>query len=131
MRLQLVIISTVPNPLRYLNGVTAVVAVTDLEVSRSWYETLFGPVTVIPDESIISWKIAHNSWLQVTESPEFAGNSIAVVGTTDLTKQLQLCDDLGIPVGTVQDWGFARAALASDPDGNRIQFVELGPGISW
>ncbi|WP_257162429.1 VOC family protein [Corynebacterium cystitidis] len=109
---------------QYLDSVYAVTVVKDLSATRAWYEKLFGPAAVDPEPTTAEWKTAEGSWLQVTEDAERAGKSIAIIGTTDLDAQLKLCEDNGIATGELQDYGFIRLAIAEDPEGNQLQFVE-------
>lgn len=109
---------------QFLDSVTAVIAVRDLTASRRWYEHILGPATAEPDALTAEWKIANDAWIRVTQDKERAGNSIVAIRTSNLTEQVKLYEGRAVLPIEIEDLGYARRAVAVDPDGNQIHFLE-------
>lgn len=109
---------------QFLDSVTAVIAVRDLTASRRWYEHILGPATADPDALTAEWKIAKDAWIRVTQDPLRAGHSIVVVRTAKLDEQVKLYEGRAVLPLEIEDLGYARRAVAEDPDGNQIHFLE-------
>lgn len=105
------------------DSVIPVVAVSNYTASRSWYVNLLGEPAIEPETGTGEWAIG-SSWLQVTEDPQRAGHSIAILGTMDVESQVAACLAAGCSVSPIQDYGFIKLAELSDPDNNKLQIVQ-------
>ncbi len=103
----------------------AVVAVSDLDAARKWYERLIGASpTNVPMPSLVEWRTSEAGWLQVFHDPERAGSSMANLSVGDLDATADEVRSRGIEVGEIveADRG-VRLATAHDPDGNAITLI--------
>ena len=107
----------------HFDSTIAVVTVSDYTASRKWYVNLLGEPAVEPEPGTGEWAIG-SSWLQVTEDPQRAGRSIAILGSSDVEAQVASCTAAGCAVSPIQDFGFIKLAELSDPDDNKLQIVQ-------
>ena len=103
--------------------VLAVVAVSDLERSRQWYERLFGrPADITPMGTLAEWQITYDGWLQVFRDEKRAGASYLTLGVDDLDQQVEALAARDLPVEEIEADRPMRLAQIKDPDGNVITF---------
>lgn len=108
-----------------LASIVAVVPVKDHASSVAWYSAWIGrKPDLTPVEGVAEWNLASGGWLQVAHDPEHAGGSSFVLGVRDLAAQVATCVKAGVTMGEIQDHGFVKLAEGTDPDGNKIVFVE-------
>lgn len=103
----------------------AVVSVSDIDASRSWYERLLGePPTNTPMATLVEWRTTPNGWLQVFHDPERAGNSLANLAVDDLETYVENVAARGLgPVEIVDADKGVRLATLHDPDGNAVTLI--------
>ncbi|MET0897155.1 MAG: VOC family protein [Mycobacterium sp.] len=103
----------------------AVVAVSDLPVSREWYSSLFGRA---PDNdpmpTLTEWQVVPQGWVQVFLDPELAGSSLLNVAVDDLEAHIAELGDRGVRCGPIVDAdNGVRLSTVTDPDGNTIGLI--------
>lgn len=108
-----------------LTSIVAVIPVKDHAAAVAWYSKWIGrKADLTPVEGVAEWNLAGGGWLQVALDPEHAGGSSFVLGVRDLAAQVTTCTKAGVSMGEIQDHGFVKLAEGTDPDGNKIIFVE-------
>lgn len=113
-----------------ISNVLAVVAVTDFDAARIWYERLLGrPADRQPMAGCAEWQITANGGLQVVRNPGRSGRAFLTLGVVDLDGQLAYLAGRGLATGPVEesrtDTGLAmRTASITDPAGNIVTFGE-------
>jgi catechol 2,3-dioxygenase-like lactoylglutathione lyase family enzyme len=120
--------------------VEALLAVSDLERARRFYEHQLGLVPADEEEQAVSYPCGHGTRLNVYLSPENAGRSPATLAgwfVDDLERTMgelatrgvgfEHYDQPGIETDErgVFDAGRFRAAWIRDPDGNTLALTEL------
>jgi len=109
-----------------LESVIAVVPVTDQVTAVTWYKKLLGRnADVVPIDGVAEWQLAEKIWLQVTTDPDNAGNTTVIVSVSDIDEQRTACAEANVSLGEVVEYpGIVKMVDASDPDGNKITFVQ-------
>jgi catechol 2,3-dioxygenase-like lactoylglutathione lyase family enzyme len=103
--------------------VLAVVCVSDIAESRSWYEVMFGrPPDLTPMESLAEWQITDAGWLQVFQDAERAGSSFLTLAVDDLDHEIATLGARGLPLEEIDADAPMRLARIKDPDGNLVTF---------
>ncbi len=107
-------------------NVVAVVPVKDHEKSVAWYSKLLGrEPDLVPDEGVAEWQLADNAWIQVGLDEPHAGHTTVVIGVNDIDAQRLTCEKAGVPLGEIVEYPeIIKMAEASDPEGNKIAFVQ-------
>lgn len=107
-------------------NVVAVVPVRDYPKAAAWYGRLLGrEADVLPADEVAEWKLAENAWLQVSTDPDHAGGTTVVIGVADIDVQRSFCAKVGSPLGDVVEYpSVIKMAEVSDPEGNRVVFVQ-------
>ena len=108
-----------------IDHVLAVVPVSDIEVSRRWYGSLFGrPEDNNPMPSLVEWQVLPGAWVQVFRDEDRAGSGYLNVAVDDLDEHVGLLRRRGLQPGeiTAADKGVRLSAL-HDPDGNTIGLI--------
>ena len=108
----------------------AAVPVADLRAATPWYEQLFGRAAdIVPNDHEAMWRVAGNGWVYVIEDRERAGKTLVTVSVSDLDQFVADLADRGIGAGPIEAVGDAgRKAVAVDPDGNRISWIDVAAG---
>jgi catechol 2,3-dioxygenase-like lactoylglutathione lyase family enzyme len=121
-------------------SVQALLAVSDLDTARRFYEDQLGLVPGEEEEQGVRYPCAHGTGLFVYLSPENAGKSPATLAGWAVDDLDQTMDELasrgvvfehydqpGIKTddGGVFDSGRFRAAWVTDPDGNTLALTEV------
>lgn len=109
-----------------LDSVIAVVPVTNQGIAVNWYKALLGRgADVIPTEDVAEWELAPGTWLQVTTEPERAGNTTVILVVSDIDEQRAACEAAHVELGPLTEYpGIVKTVEATDPDGNKVTFVE-------
>jgi len=109
----------------HVDYVLAVVAVSDIEVGRSWYTKLFGrEPDNNPMSNLIEWQVTNGGWVQVTEDPQRAGNGMLNLAVSDIDEGARELREMGITAaGIITANKGVRLCPITDPDNNRIQLV--------
>lgn len=112
-----------------INNVVSVLQVKDQEKSVKWYHKLFSRKPDIrPKKNIAEWHLAKNSWLQITVDDtdiERIGKGTVMIEVNSLQEQMMICDKVNISYDKqVQYLEFIKMFQVSDPDGNKIYFIE-------
>lgn len=105
----------------------AAVRVTDLEASRSWYQSLFGRAAeIVPNEDEVMWNVASAGWVYVVRDAEHAGHTLITLSVGDLDDVLAELAARGLRSGPIEIVGDAgRKAVLTDPDGNSVAIIEV------
>ena len=106
------------------------IAVADFREARAWYERFLGrgPDIVAHDEEVM-WQIAGGGWLYILRDPARAGNGIVAVAVSDIEATLSALERRGVSAGAIEPEGDAgRKAVVLDPDGNRLEIIEVARG---
>ena len=109
----------------HVDYVLAVVAVSDIEASRSWYTKLFGrEPDNNPMPNLVEWQVTDSGWVQVTEDPRRAGNGMLNLAVSDVEEGAREVRELGIETGEIIDASKGvRLCPITDPDNNLIHLV--------
>lgn len=113
-------------PILNLKCVISVIPVTDQDTAVNWYKKLIGrDADVVPTEEVAEWQLAGNAWIQVATDPDNAGKTTVVINVSDIDAQCTACADAGVALGEVVEYtGIVKMVDATDPDGNKIAFVQ-------
>jgi hypothetical protein len=108
-----------------VTNVAAGVAVTDLRVSKDWYQKLFGraPDTDLMDE-LFQWALPTGDWIRLFASRSLAGSSSVTLVEDDLTKRLTELRAARYDIKKLVDSERIKVAIIEDPDGNEVAFVQ-------
>ena len=109
-----------------VNHVLAVVAVSDVETSRRWYERFFDaePTNIPMPGLLVEWRVTGNGWVQVTADPERTGLSQLNLAVDDLEQQVREIEARGIEAGEIlQVNKGVRLCTFEDPDGNAVTLI--------
>jgi catechol 2,3-dioxygenase-like lactoylglutathione lyase family enzyme len=103
----------------------AVVAVSDLPVSRAWYSSLFGgEPDNDPMPTLTEWQVVPQGWVQVFVDARLAGSSLLNVAVDHLDAHIAELTGRGVRCGPVVDAdNGVRLATVTDPDGNTISLI--------
>lgn len=106
--------------------VYAVIAVGDFASALEWYAQLLGRrADVAPMEGLAEWHSSEGGGIQLNHDGERAGSSEMTLEVGSLDDQLATLRAEGIPVGPIESIpDVVKAATATDPEGNKINFVE-------
>ncbi|MBE1548551.1 putative enzyme related to lactoylglutathione lyase [Mycobacterium sp. OAS707] len=109
----------------HVDYVLAVVAVSDIEVGKSWYTKLFGrEPDNNPMPNLIEWQVTNGGWVQVTEDPQRAGNGMLNLAVSDIDDGARELRELGINAAEIITANKGvRLCPVTDPDNNKIQLV--------
>jgi glyoxylase I family protein len=105
--------------------VLAVVPVSDLDVSRAWYEKLFGrPADNKPMPVLVEWQVVPGGWVQVFVDEERAGSGLVNFAVDDLEAHVEEALAWGLEPGAIEDANKGvRLSTVTDPDGNVIRLI--------
>jgi glyoxylase I family protein len=108
-----------------IEHVLAVVPVTDLARSRSWYESFFGrPADNNPMPNLVEWQVVPGGWVQVFIDAERAGSALVNFAVDDLESHIGQLNGRGLTPGqTVEANKGVKLSAVTDPDGNTIRLV--------
>ncbi|GAB3241166.1 VOC family protein [Mycolicibacterium hippocampi] len=108
-----------------IDHLLAVVAVSDLHVSRQWYTALFGrQPDNNPMATLAEWQVTPQGWLQVFVDPDRAGSSLFNLAVDDLDAHLAAVAGRGLePEPVVEADKGVRLSTLTDPDGNLIRLI--------
>lgn len=107
----------------------AAIAVRDLPAALRWCERLWGrPADILVKDDEVMWQVCNSGWVYVLEDPGRAGYSVVTLAVPDLQETVAEIGDRGLgsaPLETIN--GAGRKAAFTDPDGNRVTFIEVLP----
>jgi len=105
--------------------VLAVVAVSDIEASRTWYTRLFGrDPDNNPMPNLVEWQVTDGGWVQVTEDRQRAGNGLLNLVVSDIEEGVQELRASGLDPGEIVDANKGvRLCAIADPDNNTINLI--------
>ena len=109
--------------------VLAGVAVTDLRVSKLWYQKLFGrePDTNPMDE-LFQWALPTGEWIRLFASKSLAGSSSVTLVEDDFGKRLKDLRAARYDIKKLVNSDSIKVAIIEDPDGNEVVFAQ-GQGV--
>ena len=101
------------------------VAVTDLTVSKDWYQKLFGraPDTDLMEE-LFQWALPTGDWIRLFASKSLAGSSSVTLVEADLSKRLTDLRAARYDIKKLVDSERIKVAIIEDPDGNEVVFAQ-------
>jgi glyoxylase I family protein len=105
--------------------VLSVVPVSELDVSKAWYQRLFGRA---PDNEpmpvLAEWQVVPGGWVQVFVDEERAGSGLVNFAVDDLAAHVAEAAERGLAPGEIEgvNKGVELVTLA-DPDGNLIRLI--------
>jgi glyoxylase I family protein len=108
-----------------IEHVLAVVPVTDVQRSRTWYETLFGRAADNnPMPNLVEWQVVPGGWVQVFADDEHAGSTVVNFAVQDLDAHIDELRRRGLDPGEIvaANKGVHLSSL-TDPDGNNIWLI--------
>ena len=108
-----------------MTGLVSIVSVSDYEKSLTWYSKWLGEPDEIPMESMAEWKITADSWLQLDASNAVFDKANVVITVKDISDCRNTLIKVGIEVSEMIDYEVVQLCYISDPDGNRISFVQV------
>ena len=108
-----------------IEHVLAVVPVSDLQVSRRWYETLFGrPADNNPMPTLVEWQVVPGACVQVFVDATRAGSGLLNFAVDDLQMHMISLRDRGLEPGVVTDAAKGvHLSEITDPDRNTIRLI--------
>tara|TARA_B110000196_G_scaffold41316_1_gene31659 strand:+ start:86 stop:454 length:369 start_codon:yes stop_codon:yes gene_type:complete len=109
-----------------INSVISVVPVKNFEKALEWYKNLFGrEPDIVPMEGIAEWQLIENAWIQVATDQEHAGRTTVVIGVNDVEAQCKAYSGVNFSIGEIVEYpGIIKMAEITDPEGNKISFVQ-------
>ena len=113
-----------------ISHVFAGIRITDLRAAVAWYERLLGrPPDMLPNDSEATWALTPNSSVYIVADAPNAGRSAVTLIVEDIDAELAGVTERGLAPGPVDEFSNGvRKAVIADPDGNVIQFGEVGRG---
>ncbi|MDP9164641.1 MAG: VOC family protein [Actinomycetota bacterium] len=105
--------------------VLSVVPVSELGVSKAWYQKLFGRA---PDNEpmpvLAEWQVVPGGWVQVFVDEERAGSGLVNFAVDDLAARVAEAAERGLAPGEIEgvNKGVELSTL-TDPDGNLIRLI--------
>jgi hypothetical protein len=101
------------------------IAVTDLGISKDWYQKLFGrePDTH-PMEELFEWEFPTDGWIQLFQSRSLAGSSSVTLVENDFGKRLKDLRAARYDIKKLVDSDNIKVAIIEDPDGNEVVFAQ-------
>lgn len=108
-----------------IEHVLAVVPVADLQVSRQFYEALFGrPADNNPMPTLVEWQVVPGAWVQVFVDATRAGSGLLNFAVDDLETHREDLRQRGLDSGDFTDaTKGVRLSEVTDPDGNTIRLI--------
>jgi predicted enzyme related to lactoylglutathione lyase len=113
-----------------LSYVFAGLIVADRDRAADWYGRLLGrPADILPNDAEAMWQLTDSSSVYLLADPGRAGHGVITIAVPDLDAALAEIGQRGIVAcaGIEVIAGAGRKGLFTDPDGNAIAFVEIGP----
>ncbi len=109
-----------------IGHVLAVVPVSDMQEAQRWYEALFGrPEDNHPMDTLVEWRVTETGWVQVFHDPGRAGSTLLNFAVDDLEEQAAQLAVRGLVLDDIQTANKGvRTASITDPDGNKVTFIE-------
>jgi hypothetical protein len=97
---------------------------SDIEVSTTWYEKLFGQAPARrPMPGLVEWQFSDSAEVQLYEEKEHAGHSTLTIGVLPLEPERKRLLDAGLEPGPIEDTGSYFIMRMRDPDQNLIVFA--------
>lgn len=105
--------------------VLAVMPVSDIDRSNTWYERLFGRrADNNPMPVLVEWQVTDRSWVQVSVDETRAGSGLLNFAVDDLEAQIAEIAGRGIHCGEIVEANKGvRLSTVEDPDGNTITLI--------
>ncbi|WP_292980708.1 VOC family protein [Mycobacterium sp.] len=108
-----------------IEHVLSAVPVSDLDASRSWYESLFGRA---PDNNpmptVVEWQVVPGGWVQVFANQDCAGSSFVNFAVPDLEEHIAQLRQRGLRPGEIVEANKGvRLSTLLDPDGNTVTLI--------
>jgi predicted enzyme related to lactoylglutathione lyase len=93
----------------------------------AWFETVLGrPPDMLPHDAEAVWRLTDSASVYVVEDAERAGRGVLTLIVADLDEAVAAVGSRRGPVSALEEVPDAgRKAIFYDPDGNRVELVEL------
>lgn len=97
----------------------------DLEVSRAWYEKLFGrEADARPMDGLAEWHHPPTTGLQLFQAPEHAGHSHVTMAFKNLKAERARLQGQGVEVADIDQQESFDIMILRDPDGNMVVLTQ-------
>jgi hypothetical protein len=108
-----------------VRNASAGVAVSDLRVSKDWYQKLFRrePDTNPTDEPF-QWALPTGEWIRLFASKSLAGSSSVTLVEENFGKRLEDLRAARYDIKKLVDSDSIKFAIIEDPDGNEVVFAQ-------
>lgn len=105
--------------------VLAVMPVSDIDRSNTWYERLFGRrADNNPMPVLVEWQVTDRGWVQVSVDEARAGSGLLNFAVDDLEAQIAEIAGRGIHCDEIVEANKGvRLSTVEDPDGNTITLI--------
>lgn len=102
----------------------ACISVSDLAISRAWYEKLLGsPPSFLPNDKEAVWELAEHRYIVIELLAEHAGHATHTVFASDFDDRLAQIAERGLEPSERETYSNGvRKAIFRDPDGNLLSF---------
>lgn len=100
------------------------IPVTDLDLARSWYETLLGaPPAFLPNDTEAVWAIGEHRYIYIVLSPDAAGHAVITIIASDFDTRIAQIAERGLSPANRETYDNGmRKTTYRDPDGNEVAF---------
>lgn len=113
-----------------IQTIFAVVCVSDMDRSESWYSRLFGRgPDARPMDGLVQWHSDQGAGLQLVRDADKAGASLVTIVTPTMAVAREQLTAGGLQLEPDVEGDFGIIAQISDPDGNRITLAEPPRGL--
>jgi len=107
-----------------VQGIYAVICVTDLDRSIDWYRKLLDKdAPMRPMDWLAQW-FGNDANLQLWKNDDHAGHSLTTIVFPDLEAERSRLEGHGIDIGDISRGSFGGIAKLTDPDGNDVTLAE-------
>src|ERR1700722_3857122 len=108
-----------------IEHVLAVVPVTEVQRSRTWYETLFGRAADNnPMPNLVEWQVVPGGWVQVFADDQHSRSTGGNFAVKDFDAHIDALNQRGLEPGEVVEANKGvRLSALTDPDGNKVWLI--------
>jgi len=100
------------------------VCCTDIKVSTSWYEKLFGKQPIRrPMPGLAEWQFTDSAEVQLFENKNSAGHTNLTLGVLPLEPERQRLEQAGLEPGPIEETDGYFVMRIRDPDRNLVVFA--------
>lgn len=107
-----------------IQGIYAVICVTDIERSIEWYAKLMGSAPRDRPMDFLAQWYGDDRNLQLWQEPTHAGHSLSTIVVTNVEDERSRLQALGLDLGEAFRGDFGAIAQIKDPGGNMLTLAE-------